>query len=275
MLTTCRGRGRETDQQLHQPRLDLYGAAVAGQAVVGGICNPLTDLPAGAVGRLVHVHDLHGGAGGCSSYFRGFGQIHQVRIAAAMMTTSAADLIASAPPRTPSRRRLVQGSASAVDRVQTQRGSRSALTTIYYLLERGQISRWHVASSDEIWHFYAGAPLELLVYDPETRIAHPQVLAALFANAGDAVNEPIGIVRAGMAGSPQRSRGGRRRGSLVVVVALLLGGLAVAGASGKSTPARSHGATDRRPRSRSTTIRSRLLSRPAGRYPADRHKWWQ
>lgn len=84
----------------------------------------------------------------------------------------------------------------ATDRVDTQRGSRSALTTIYYLLEKGQISRWHVVSSDEIWHFYAGAPLELLVYDPATRVARPQVLAAPLAN--DATfNEPIGIVRAG------------------------------------------------------------------------------
>ena len=51
-------------------------------------------------------------------------------------------------------------------RVQSERGSRSALTTIYYLLEQQQLSRWHVVESDEVWHFYAGAPLELLEYDP-------------------------------------------------------------------------------------------------------------
>jgi predicted cupin superfamily sugar epimerase len=54
-------------------------------------------------------------------------------------------------------------------RVDTARGSRSALTTIYYLLERGQLSRWHVVQADEIWHFYAGQPLELLEYDPAAR----------------------------------------------------------------------------------------------------------
>jgi predicted cupin superfamily sugar epimerase len=54
-------------------------------------------------------------------------------------------------------------------RVQTARGSRSAITTIYYLLERQQLSRWHVVQADELWHFYAGAPLELLEYDPTTR----------------------------------------------------------------------------------------------------------
>jgi predicted cupin superfamily sugar epimerase len=54
-------------------------------------------------------------------------------------------------------------------RVETARGSRSAITTIYYLLERHQLSRWHVVQADELWHFYAGAPLELLEYDPTTR----------------------------------------------------------------------------------------------------------
>jgi predicted cupin superfamily sugar epimerase len=51
-------------------------------------------------------------------------------------------------------------------RVDTPRGPRAALTTIYYLLERGQLSRWHVVQADELWHFYAGAPLELLAYTP-------------------------------------------------------------------------------------------------------------
>jgi predicted cupin superfamily sugar epimerase/RimJ/RimL family protein N-acetyltransferase len=43
------------------------------------------------------------------------------------------------------------------------RGERRALTTIYYLLAAGQVSRWHRVRSDEVWHFYEGAPLELLV----------------------------------------------------------------------------------------------------------------
>ena len=55
------------------------------------------------------------------------------------------------------------------ERVQTQRGARSAITTIHYLLERDQFSRWHVVEADEIWHFYEGSPLELLTYDPEAR----------------------------------------------------------------------------------------------------------
>jgi uncharacterized protein len=45
---------------------------------------------------------------------------------------------------------------------------RSALTTIYFLLEAGDVSRWHrVAGGDEAWHFYEGAPLELLAFAPD------------------------------------------------------------------------------------------------------------
>jgi predicted cupin superfamily sugar epimerase len=46
------------------------------------------------------------------------------------------------------------------------RGSRSALTTIYFLLTVGAISRWHRVQSDEVWHFYEGAPLELWMARP-------------------------------------------------------------------------------------------------------------
>jgi len=42
------------------------------------------------------------------------------------------------------------------------RGSRPGLTTIYFLLPEGAFSRWHRVVSDEVWHFYEGAPLELL-----------------------------------------------------------------------------------------------------------------
>jgi predicted cupin superfamily sugar epimerase len=42
------------------------------------------------------------------------------------------------------------------------RGSRAALTTIYFLLREGDVSRWHRVTSDEVWHLYEGGPLELL-----------------------------------------------------------------------------------------------------------------
>lgn len=45
------------------------------------------------------------------------------------------------------------------------RGDRSALTTIYFLLSAGEVSRWHRVESDEVWHLYEGGPLELLELD--------------------------------------------------------------------------------------------------------------
>jgi hypothetical protein len=61
---------------------------------------------------------------------------------------------------------------------QSAGSARGAVTTIYYLLERGQSSRWHAVDADEIWHFYAGEPLDLARYSPvdrklaTTRLAH-------------------------------------------------------------------------------------------------------
>ena len=39
--------------------------------------------------------------------------------------------------------------------------SRAASTAIYFLLARGERSHWHRVDAAEVWHFYAGAPLEL------------------------------------------------------------------------------------------------------------------
>lgn len=46
---------------------------------------------------------------------------------------------------------------------------RAAATLIYFLLAEGDVSRWHVVASDEMWHFYEGSAVELLVYDPAAR----------------------------------------------------------------------------------------------------------
>lgn len=45
----------------------------------------------------------------------------------------------------------------------TAEGRRAWSTLIYYLLERGDRSAWHRIDSAEVWHWYAGAPLELRV----------------------------------------------------------------------------------------------------------------
>ncbi|WP_026376666.1 cupin domain-containing protein [Aestuariibacter salexigens] len=42
--------------------------------------------------------------------------------------------------------------------------TRPALTHIYFLLTAGQVSRFHEVLHDEVWNFYAGAPLKLIEY---------------------------------------------------------------------------------------------------------------
>ncbi|KAK0644548.1 RmlC-like cupin domain-containing protein [Cercophora newfieldiana] len=44
--------------------------------------------------------------------------------------------------------------------------SRSASTAIYYLLEGSEgYSRWHRVDAAEVWHYYAGAPMTLELWD--------------------------------------------------------------------------------------------------------------
>jgi predicted cupin superfamily sugar epimerase len=40
-------------------------------------------------------------------------------------------------------------------------GGRGTGTAIYYLLKAGERSHWHRVDAAEIWHWYAGAPLDL------------------------------------------------------------------------------------------------------------------
>jgi predicted cupin superfamily sugar epimerase len=87
------------------------------------------------------------------------------------------------------------------DRLQTLRGARSAITVIYYLLEHSRISRWHVVAADEVWHFYEGAPLELLAYDPEARALARYVLGSTSED-----HERVAVIRKGV-WQAARSRG--------------------------------------------------------------------
>jgi hypothetical protein len=45
-------------------------------------------------------------------------------------------------------------------------GGRGACTSIYYLLAAGETSAWHRIDAIEIWHWYAGAPLQLSIHVP-------------------------------------------------------------------------------------------------------------
>jgi uncharacterized protein len=40
-------------------------------------------------------------------------------------------------------------------------GGRSASTAAYFLLPRGERSHWHRVDAAEVWHWHAGAPLQL------------------------------------------------------------------------------------------------------------------
>jgi predicted cupin superfamily sugar epimerase len=82
-------------------------------------------------------------------------------------------------------------------RVDTPRGPRAALTTIYYLLEQSQLSRWHVVQADELWHFYAGSPLELLAYTPTTRDFERHVLGYVSA-PGETAAKSVSVIPTGV-----------------------------------------------------------------------------
>jgi hypothetical protein len=40
---------------------------------------------------------------------------------------------------------------------------RAHSTAIYFLLRKGEVSRWHRIDAAEVWHFYRGSPLELAI----------------------------------------------------------------------------------------------------------------
>ena len=72
------------------------------------------------------------------------------------------------------------------------RAGRLALTTIYFLLVAGQVSRWHRVASDEVWHYYEGDPLELLVADAGFDVVSPRRLGPV----GNGI-APVQVVLAG------------------------------------------------------------------------------
>jgi len=69
---------------------------------------------------------------------------------------------------------------------------RQALTTIYYLLPAGDHSGWHLVASDEAWHYYEGASLEIFTVDPDRMDLQRVVVGP----AGDE-QKPVHVVPAG------------------------------------------------------------------------------
>jgi len=72
------------------------------------------------------------------------------------------------------------------------RGSRSAVTTIYFLLDAESASRWHRVQSDEVWHYYEGDALELFWIDEDMTEYYRRLIGAVDDNA-----EPVQIVPTG------------------------------------------------------------------------------
>jgi uncharacterized protein len=68
--------------------------------------------------------------------------------------------------------------------------TRAASTAIYFLLARGQRSHWHRIDAVEIWHWHAGAPLEL---DIATAQGRARIVLGSDLAAGE---RPQGIVPA-------------------------------------------------------------------------------
>lgn len=72
-------------------------------------------------------------------------------------------------------------------------GARGVGTAIYFLLEADQVSHWHRVDATEIWHHYAGGPLDLSI---ATDAAGPVDTIRLASDlAWD--HRPQGIVPAG------------------------------------------------------------------------------
>ncbi|HEX7847137.1 MAG TPA: cupin domain-containing protein [Chitinophagaceae bacterium] len=44
-------------------------------------------------------------------------------------------------------------------------GDRNFCTFIYFLLEQGEFSAFHLIKSDECWHFYAGDPMQVYILE--------------------------------------------------------------------------------------------------------------
>src|ERR1700728_3214366 len=66
-------------------------------------------------------------------------------------------------------RRTYTSSLSVEVQRDGQPATRAMGTAIYYLLEPGTFSEMHVLTSDELFHFYLGDPVEMLQLWPDGR----------------------------------------------------------------------------------------------------------
>lgn len=73
-----------------------------------------------------------------------------------------------------------------------ERGCRSALTAIHFVLPCDTFSAFHRVASDEVWCFQEGDPLALHVIAPDGRLASPRMGLALAAGEQPLVAVPAG-----------------------------------------------------------------------------------
>jgi uncharacterized protein len=76
------------------------------------------------------------------------------------------------------------------------RPHRAALTSIYFLLPGGTVSRWHRVLSDEVWCHLEGAPLELHLLDAAAPSAHTITLAPVSDQDAPQRTVPAGVWQA-------------------------------------------------------------------------------
>ena len=76
----------------------------------------------------------------------------------------------------------------------TDRAERPSGSAIYYLLRAGERSAWHRIDAAEIWHFYAGDPLELSIASATTDGAIDRLVLGFDIMAGQ---QPQLVVPAG------------------------------------------------------------------------------
>ncbi|MBM4282052.1 MAG: cupin domain-containing protein [Deltaproteobacteria bacterium] len=69
---------------------------------------------------------------------------------------------------------------------------RAASTAIYFLLTTGTFSALHRIRSDEVWHFYAGADLEVVSFDEQGRLLRERVGASAATGAVPQLVVPAG-----------------------------------------------------------------------------------
>ncbi len=73
------------------------------------------------------------------------------------------------------------------------RGVRPYGTAIYYLLEEGTFDEVHMVASDEIFHFYLGDPVEMLLLHPDGRTALLTLGSDLAAGQRPQILVPAGV----------------------------------------------------------------------------------